>query len=309
MKNKSKIVRITFKVNIVILMVFSSLLSGVSITAQSVQSREVKNALQKQIILDAGAKSKKSTLGTILNDLSKQTGIVIQSEKYLLDREVSIYAKDIPAREALDSLMQLNEWEYYETSAHQIRIRRLSHREPKNLSEIPKSLLSSIPVDVKKFIGVGITSGEITFPKDSPNQGTEADTFKRFPIRAVRMNNEYRLTETLQKSEERIVKLLELNGFSLGKFLYNDWSADLKEEVYSRLFLELIKSETATDQFVIYADNPYPYIIDLSQANLSVKGNSISISCRITSPVNNPDAIHKVGFGGQVSDLTIKNRP
>ena len=307
--SKSKISKILFEANISFVVVFASLLSGVSTSAQSVQSREVKIALQKQITVNAGAKSDKSTLLTILKGFSQQTGITIESEKYLLDREVSVFAKNISAKEALDALIELNEWEYYETSAHQIRIRRLSHHEPKNLSEIPKALLSSMPIDVKRFIGIGISSEEISFPTDSPHQGSEARTFKRFPIRAVSLNNEYRLTGMLQKSEERIVKLLETSSFSLGKYLYNDWSADLKEEVYARLFLELLKSESAGDQFVLYSANPYPYIIDLSQANLSVDGNSISISCRIPPPPENPDAIHKVGFGGQVKDLTRKDPP
>jgi hypothetical protein len=269
--------------------------------AQTVTSETVKAALKKPIHLIPNGTAEKNTLRTLLASMREQTGLTMEAESFLLDRTVIVTANGQNAGELLNALAELNDWVWNEKADHHILLSRPRYVAPTNLGEVPKAMQRCLPVDMRRYLGIGVAPEDLFLPENSRFHGKEADLLKQSPEQIISESNKNRLSIASQKADDAILQTLSLQHFREGDLSYQEWSKELREQVIQRLVLQALEQEANPVSTGLTISALQPFQTDLSKAFISVNGG-IFISSYLPPPPNHPDGIHKTGFGAIIPE-------
>ena len=190
--------------NRAVLLGLSLLLTGLhSAAAQthSVSTPEMAARISTKVNLSLGL----TTLEKVTQSLSAQTGLSIEASTYLRDRKLIIQMKDMSAAAALNSLAELNDWQWMEVKENHLLITRPTINRPQNVPEISRAIQAALPKDFRRYMGIGVPVDDLPLidnPKTSRSFEREREVH---PMRRtemlVRVNSKIRPLLEAQQNE------------------------------------------------------------------------------------------------------------
>lgn len=282
-------------------LVFMMLIRPNAAIGQAFHSNEVKEDLKKTVLLSPLKAVEKGTLRALLAELSEQTGLKVEAESFLIDRTVSVSASGQSAGEILDSLAELNDWVWIENKDRHIFLSRPRYITPKNLTEVPKAMQRCLPLDIRRYMGVGAGPDDLLIKESSSFHGNIAMTLKQSPELIISQSNANRLAIASQQVEDAILKVFSQKHFRIGELYYQSWDKDLRELVFKRLTLKALQDEATPANAGIYLAALQPFELDPSKALISL-GGGMDISSFVPPPPNQPGRTRIVGFGNVIPE-------
>ena len=91
------------------------------------------------------------TLRQAMKSLSEQSGFEVQIADYLAERRLTANLDHVTARDALDALAELEDWQWKENAPGRIRIERRPTQVPKETAFVPRWIQAELPRDLRDF--------------------------------------------------------------------------------------------------------------------------------------------------------------
>jgi hypothetical protein len=104
--------------------------------------------LETKVTVNAGP----TTLAKLLAQMSGKTGETLIATDAIKDRRVTAEFARISARQVLDTLAAMYDWRWYRQQPGVYVIDRRTFRAPAELSAIPATMQSALPVDIRAFL-------------------------------------------------------------------------------------------------------------------------------------------------------------
>ena len=124
---------------------------------ESEQPTALPQGLASSTHLNMGA----TTLKAVTQALSAQTGLRVQTETYLEERNLVVELKNVTAQNALDSLAELNDWRWFSPEKGVVMLTRKRAPLPQSLSDLPVCMSAALPADYRVFLGVGVPKKDL----------------------------------------------------------------------------------------------------------------------------------------------------
>lgn len=109
----------------------------------------------------------KTTIARTVAALSEQTGLKIEAADYLRGRTITVLMQDIPARDALTALAELNNLRWRKTDAGRYLLTRRRQPVIRTIDDLAQALQQSLPDDWQRFIS--------TAPPAEPAEAQSSD--------------------------------------------------------------------------------------------------------------------------------------
>ena len=97
------------------------------------------------------------TVKQALAELSAQCGVKITIESYLEDRMLSLHLTKMPAVDALDTIVEGNDWIWYAENDATVHVTRPRIPTPRNLAEVPAAFRAALPKDMRRYLGYDVS--------------------------------------------------------------------------------------------------------------------------------------------------------
>ena len=122
----------------------------------------VRQKLSTQVTLKLGL----TTVGNLVNELSKQTGATITAEKYLQEHQISVFMPKASAVSALNAICEMHHWRWVQNEKLETVLTHLPTSYPRDFSEYPKAYRAVFPVAWLPYFGEMV----------NPNRAISLDT-------------------------------------------------------------------------------------------------------------------------------------
>jgi hypothetical protein len=165
-----------------------TLLVASAASSQTVYTDTTAAKLRTTVHLRSGA----STLPTVLEALSQQTGLHIKAQPCLQERKIVVQMDRISAREVLDTFSELYGWRWTEIDNEGVLLMRPRPKSPQTVAEISEAAQAALPVDIRRFLGIGVPESALPAPIDTQTKETI----------------EFRKNSPLPSAKDEIVKML-----------------------------------------------------------------------------------------------------
>lgn len=243
------------------------LLSGIS-TAARAQTQSpppaasVVAALNRQIHVSPDLSVRQA-----LKSIGDQIGVTIQLADYLGDRRLTAQLDHIPARDALDALGELEDWQWKEDGHGHILVERRPPLVPKEAGYLSRWMQSELPRDFRDYFGIPRPDDD---PKkfDWPVLGNPASQLQR------------RLEDTFnpQINQQRLLTANHLPALQAGEKIRFD---GLNAREQERLLLTLTMRAIQRTNVMFWIGDLPPFILDPSTASLEFIGNTLMVGTRV----------------------------
>ena len=128
--------------------------------SQIVRTVEINSKLRSIVQLNLGS----TTVGDMLKELSKQTGVVIKASNYLEEHRLYIAMNGITAAQALSSISEMHHWRWIENDKGEIVLTHKPILKPLDISEFAKAFRETFPVAWGPFIGENLNYDRVLTP-------------------------------------------------------------------------------------------------------------------------------------------------
>jgi hypothetical protein len=148
-------------------LLYTSLCLAPSARAQTIDYLRTRTLLQIKVHLRLG----ETTLSKTLQEMSRQTGLQIESADYLQERELLVDLDNMSAQAVLETLAEGNDWIWNETKQSRILMTRPKFNATRQLVEVAPAFRAIVPKDLRRYAGVDLTDAEIrsAFQQSQPN--------------------------------------------------------------------------------------------------------------------------------------------
>jgi len=126
--------------------------------AQAPLSAPVTTALAKHVRLFADM-----TLPEAVKSLSEQIGVEVKISDYLVERRLTTNLDHVTARDALDALAELEDWQWKEDTPGHIRVERRPTLAPKEMAFLSRWIQAELPRDLRDYF-------KLPRPEDDPKK-------------------------------------------------------------------------------------------------------------------------------------------
>ena len=117
-----------------------------------------------------------STLEAVLIAVSEQTGLKVTAIDSIRGHRTNAFASAIPAKAVLDSLAELNGWEWRQSNPGEYLMARARTTPPRSMTEMGIMIQRALPRDVRRYLDLETSDGElIKRPVDPPSNADRGD--------------------------------------------------------------------------------------------------------------------------------------
>jgi hypothetical protein len=199
------------------------------------------------------------TVRQAMQSLSDQMGVPIQLADYLGERRLTVQIDHVTAKDALDALAELEDWQWKEDTVGRIRVERRPTPVPKEASYIPRWIQAELPRDLRDYFG-------LPRPDDDPKKYYWSMVDNQFsPV-----------SESLSKAihlridQQRLVIEGHLPALQAGEKVYFSVLTPKEKE---RLLLALTVRVIYKTGAKFWRGDLPPYVMDPSTATMELHGN------------------------------------
>ena len=215
---------------------------------------DVSAKLRVTVKLDLGM----TKLPAILRVLSDKSGVPIECEPYLADRDILAQMRDISARDTLESLAELHDWTWRTTENGHIVIARRTLRIRQTASAIPAMMQAAIPADLRRFTGAGTTLDMLDKPPVYQDES------------AARIQ---RSISVMPKTQQTIAGLLaSLNAPALSHTPLK-WEQMTSAQQQALVSIGVLTALNRTDYYLLHGDR-YRYMFNLDNITMLLRDNN-----------------------------------
>jgi len=247
-------------------------------SSQTVEHKEIRTLLQTKVHLRLG----ETTLAKTLQEMSKQTGLQIQAQDYLNDRDILVELDNMSVQDTLDTLAESNGWIWYEAKQGQIFMARPKFNKTRQLLNVAPAFRAIVPKDLRRYIGLDISDNDlrIAFRQSQPNNDSVLKRPEIFNSRSARHHLQLQLIEAPVKVQERQMFSWVTEDVKKGKKIpYAKLTSSQQHSllvyfVFKALSTAFSPHSTGTANLIAGLD---PVGVDESRMRISYKNNIIYV--------------------------------
>jgi hypothetical protein len=234
-------------------------------------SREEFNTrLQTTVHLSLG----ETTLGEVVDSLSKQTGLTIYSDTYLRDHRLIVQLDGVSAAAALDTLAELNDWTWRRVDDAHVVLTRPTIPAPQKNADIATALQQALPKDFRRFL-------DVVKPSE-PNARTEQSN--RIPEIQEGANQSFRMQQMrdLFNNQQRdLYQSFMPNIFEGRKVLYSQLTSAQKQDILIAYLMYHLKEMYFVRPYV-FNGKLYPFESDPDKMEIRLDGKMVQFGIKTT---------------------------
>ncbi len=233
-----------------------------------------------------------ATVKQVLAALSAQCGVTITAEDYLEDRILTLHLEKMPAVDALDTLIEGNDWKWYAENDTTVRVTRPRIPTPHNLSEVPAAFRAALPKEMRRYLGYDVPprdllteamkghygEGSVSNMKDKRPGAAFRAFQERGAVSAAAFGLSRRLYVARGKQPLPFEKMIADENRIKVKIPYAELTAEQKQNLVSLMVCEALSrfSGSPTVYHFLHVPMP-PECYDPAKAVIGIKDNSICI--------------------------------
>ncbi len=187
-----------------------------------------------------------TSAAALVQELSRQTGLRIDVAGYLADRKLIVNLSGLSARQALDAVAEMNDWDWRATGPGSYLVSRPTLRTPSSTNEIPRAMQAALPKDFRTFLHLPDLRSKTIFQFAGSGTGAHAEAVDR--DRAALLDSlkprmasvqEVPYSELTGPQKERLLFVLMLQGYDESEpILKNDAEVHCIDVSHADLELE-----------------------------------------------------------------------
>jgi len=238
----------------------------------------IATALTKQVHL-----SPDMTVRQAMQSLGDQMGIQIQLADYLGERHLTVQLNHVTAKDALDALAELEDWQWKEATSDKIRVERRPTLVPKEAAYIPRLIQAELPRDFRDYYS-------LVRPDDDPKKYYWSATDNQISKVSARLGQSIRM----RLEQQRLAVEGCMPALQAGKKVYFTALTPREQE---RLALSMTAQAIYRTGATFWRGDLPPYVMDPLTASIELQGNETLL---IGTNMQIGDARIGTGFGASV---------
>jgi hypothetical protein len=252
-----------------------------------------------------------STVEELAKSLSRLSGATIEASTAISDRQVFFALRDLPLRDVLNALTELDGWMWTQGASGRISISRRRIPVPRSATEIPESLRACFPPELLQFLGAGKSVDRLAGVED-PKLLNYFKALRRDPFydRHVIVTMGLRLTSTLKRAaEDRLKGIATADTYDGRKVPFESVPTPQRDAVVALLSLQALSSLIKIDAGYL-TGSLTPIQEDIRNATIRVNTEG---GLEVESEWVKDGVRIKTGFGGgldpELSNLLRPDKP
>ena len=256
------------------------------------------------------------TVAQVTKRLSEQTGLKIYNKDYLNEHKLAIFIHDVSAVSFLNSIVEMNNWEWVVTSKGEVVIQHKSVLIPQNVEEIPKYLNSIFSPALRRLLGEGVTESLWFDDKDQEELLAATGGSSNISIDIIQQIKQGILDKKIRNrigvgaiTDEvnltlfpKVPMLLDLGR----KYPYDIWNSKDRESVLASLLFHALRSFHGVLGNEIRDGKIRQFVINPSLVQIYLSGNLVDGMLMVGSmTIDNTSATPSNGFGHSMDYLSI----